>query len=132
LSLDKKTTNEFAKMGANLFRGKEKYIVIEPYHGIDNLGRARDNGIATKQNSIMKSFSKPGDVHAITFDNFENSYFDCASDRVKTPYRNARGKIKPIEQIKREVFILEISLLNEDEKSYRTSNFQLLFKRDYK
>lgn len=106
LDMDKKPTNEFAKIGANLFRGKEKYIVIEPYHGIDNRGRARDNGIATKQNSIMKSFAKPGDVHAITFDNFGNSYFDCASDRVKTPYRNARGKIKPIEQIKRELFNL--------------------------
>ncbi len=106
LDMDKKPTNEFAKIGANMFRGKEKYIVIEPYHGIDNRGRAHDNNIWTKQSSIIKSFSKPGDVHAITFDNNGNSYFDCASERVKTPYRNARGKIKPIEQIKKELFNL--------------------------
>ncbi len=106
LDMDKKPTNEFAKIGANLFRGKEKYIVIEPYHGIDNRGRARDNNIWTKQNTIIKSFAKPGDVHAITFDNNGNSYFDCASDRVTTPYKNARGKIKPIEQIKKELFNL--------------------------
>ena len=104
LDMNKQPTNEFAKIGANLFMGKEKYIVIEPYHGIDNRGRAFDNGIATKQNSIMKSFSKPGDVHAITFDNYGNCYFDCASERVKTTYKNARGKIKPIEQLKKELF----------------------------
>lgn len=104
LDMDKKPTNEFAKIGANLFCGKEKYIVIEPYRGIDNRGRAQDNGIATYKNTIIKSFSKPGEVHAITFDNNGNSYLDCASDRVTVPYKNARGKIKPVAQIKKEIF----------------------------
>ncbi len=106
LDLKNKPKNEFAKIDANLFCGKEKYIVIEPYHGIDNLGRAFDNKIATKQSSFIKSFSKPGDVHTITFDSNGDCYFDCASERVKTPYRNARGKIKPIEQLKKELFNL--------------------------
>ncbi|MBQ4070067.1 MAG: radical SAM protein [Alphaproteobacteria bacterium] len=106
LDMERRPTNEFAKIGANLFSGKEKYIVIEPYSGIDNRGRARDNGIWTKQNTILKSFSNAGDTHAITFDNNGYSYFDCASDRVKVPYRNQRGKIKTIEQIKRELFNL--------------------------
>lgn len=117
LDMDKKPTNEFAKIGANLFRGKEKYIVIEPYHGIDNRGRAFDNGIATTQSSIMKSFSKPGDVHAITFDNNGNCYFDCASERVKTPYKNARGKIKPIKQLKKELFDMLYNKYLEEEKT---------------
>ena len=104
LDMDKKPTNEFAKIGANLFWGKEKYIVIEPYHGIDNRGRALDNGIATIKTSIIKSFSTPGDVHTITFDNNGNCYLNCASELVKTPYRNERGKIKSIVQLKKELF----------------------------
>ncbi len=104
LDMNNKPKNEFAKIGANLFQGKEKYIVVQPYSGIDNRGRAHDNNIWTKQNTILKSFSTPGETHAITFDNNGNTYLDCASDRVTIPYKNARGKIKTIEQIKKELF----------------------------
>ena len=104
LDMQRKPDNEFAKIGANLFAGKEKYIVVAPYTGIDNRGRARDNGIATKQNTILKSFAKAGETHAITFDNNGRTYLDCASDRVAVPYKNNRGKIKSIAHIKKELF----------------------------
>lgn len=105
--LDLKNTpqNEFSKIGAKLFFRKEKYIVIEPYHGINNRGRAKDNGIATKNaTSVMKNFSNIGQTHGLAFDNMGMSYFDCNGDDVKTPYKNPRGKIKPVEQIKKELF----------------------------
>jgi len=105
LNMNKKAVGEYAKIGANILGHKEKYIKIEPYHGITNRGRASDNKIATRDApSVVQNFGIPGETHAIAFDNLGNAYFDCAGDVVKTPYKNERGKIKTIEQIKKELF----------------------------
>lgn len=105
LNMNKKAVGEYAKIGANILGDKEKYIKIEPYHGITNRGRATDNKIATRDApSVVQNFGTPGKTHAIAFDNCGSAYFDCAGDVVKTPYKNERGKIKTIEQIKKELF----------------------------
>lgn len=105
LDLNATPSYECAKIGANMFAGKNKYIKIEPYHGITNRGRAMDNKIATRDApSVVQNFGQIGTTHAIAFDNNGMAYFDCAGDVVKTPYKNERGKIKTIEQIKKELF----------------------------
>ena len=105
LDLQAPQSQECAMVGANMFADKNKYIKIEPYHGITNRGRAQDNNIATKDTpSVIQNFGTPGTTHAIAFDNNGMAYFDCAGDVVKTPYKNERGKIKQIEQIKKELF----------------------------
>ncbi len=105
LDLQAKPSKECELVGANMFAGKNKYIKIEPYHGITKRGRAMDNDIATKDApSVVQNFGTPGSTHAIAFDNNGMAYFDCAGDVVKTPYKNERGRIKKIEQIKKELF----------------------------
>ena len=118
LDLNTQPTGVYGTIGANLLRGKNKYIKIEPYHGITNRGRAMDNKIATRNApSVVQNFGTPGETHAIAFDNCGMSYFDCAGDVVKTPYKNERGKIKTIEQIKKELFgLLYKKYIDENSK----------------
>lgn len=99
-------TNEFSKLHAKKFLNKNKYIVFEPYNGISNLGRAKQNHIATHSiDTIQKSFlEKVQNSHSLTFDNRGLAFIDCLASMASTPYKDARGRIKPMSIIKRELF----------------------------
>ena len=88
--------------------GTEKMLCITEYQGIVNIGRAKDNNIATKQpfSKTEIYFSPFIDTdNEICFDS--NGYAMLSAnddDTIKTPYHNKRGKVKPIHIIKQELF----------------------------
>jgi len=90
------------------FSGTDKTLCIMPYFGIDNLGRARDNGLATKE-----LFSKTDIYFSNRSDPDKEICFDangiatlcaCDDDTIKTPYYEKNGKMKNLAVIKRELF----------------------------
>ena len=88
--------------------GTEKMLCITEYQGIVNIGRAKDNNIATKQpfSKTEIYFSPFIDTdNEICFDS--NGYAMLSAnddDTIKTPYHSKRGKVKPIHIIKQELF----------------------------
>ncbi|MDE6250916.1 MAG: 4Fe-4S cluster-binding domain-containing protein [Alphaproteobacteria bacterium] len=106
LDFEKDVVHEFSKLHAKKFINKDKFIVFEPYSGIENLGRAKQNRIATRSfPSIQKQFlEKIQQNHSLTFDNRGLAFIDCSAHMASTPYHDARGRIKPIHVIKRELF----------------------------
>ena len=79
-----------------------------PYQGIQDMGRAKDNHISTR-----RMFTKHELFFAPYIDPEQEICFDasgyallsaCGDDTIKTEYRNADGKLKPINKIKNELF----------------------------
>lgn len=106
IDFENNVTHAFSKLHAKKFINKDKYIMFEPYSGIENLGRAKQNHIATQSSkTIQKQFlEKIQQEHSLTFDNRGLAFIDCSAHMASTPYRDARGRIKPISVIKRELF----------------------------
>lgn len=97
------------------FQGTNKLLCLMPYQGITNMGRAKDNHIATKE-----PFSKTELYFSPLIDKDNDICFDSNGyallsanddDTVKTPYRDNKGRIKHINEIKQELFSIAYQCL---------------------
>lgn len=87
--------------------GKEKWIVPQPYQGIDNAGRAMDNHLGTRSDKTMHDLiSRPTTSTAALFFDPQGmaSPIGCDWDDIRVPYMAPTHQIKPVAQVKRELF----------------------------
>ncbi|MEE1111226.1 MAG: radical SAM protein [Alphaproteobacteria bacterium] len=102
---------EIGTIGGNTcckFPESNKLICTMPYQGITNMGRAKDNKIATKEpfskeTLYLSPFIDPN--NDICFDSNGYAILNANdNDTIKTEYCDKNGKIKNINQIKQELF----------------------------
>ena len=95
---------------AHKFKGTNKRLLLTPYQGIQNIGRAKDNHIGTKEpfSKTFLYFSPFVDTeNEICFDSDGYALLSCQdNDTIKTPYRNRNGKLKQLAAIRQELFKL--------------------------
>ncbi len=97
-------------LNGSIFKFKDitKRFCFMMYNGITEMGRAKENNIATQ-----KPFSKT-EIYFSPYTNTENEIcFDCNGnamlsacddDTIKTPYHDKNGKMKSLATIKQELF----------------------------
>lgn len=86
-------------------RDHEKYIYPELYSGIDNVGRAKDNNIGNRYTGLTQIINGNENIKPIQFDaNGFATLFACNDFGIRTPYRDNKGRIKNLTQIKSELF----------------------------
>lgn len=100
-------TSFFAEHGLNAlkFDNCEKYIIMDKA-SVNSMGRAADNNIPGRHIDLVQTIiNHNNDCFVPIFDQNGNvGIFGCGDMDVRIPYRDARGNIKSLPQLKRELF----------------------------
>lgn len=96
---------EFGGLKAWRFVDSARLVIPDPYGGIDDAGRAHDNKIASRAPALVRDVIQTPNTHAALFFDAGGMAMPMGCDwaDIATPYK-LNGRIRPINQIKQELF----------------------------